>query len=257
MNRPYVVVRVAATADGRISIGPGITMWDEIADPRTMAMGGTDVWNEVEARVNAIHRPTADILGSNSLAVEGEPLRELPPFEGDREGLYEDFLPGEVVDRPDQEGWMVVVDGRGRLRSGYTGNDRPGWHMMHLVSRGVAPEYLAFLRERKIPYLVAGEERVDLRQALEKMRTLLNITSATTTAGGKLAGALLRAGLVDEVNIIVHPQINGGLETPCLFDSPDLLPGQWPTRLRLLSAQVHADGLLWLRYEVVCGVMEG
>jgi len=26
---------------------------------------------------------------------------------------------------------------------------------------------------------------------------------------------------------------------------------EWPTRLRLISAQVHADGRVWLRYEVV------
>ncbi len=112
MKRPRVVVRVAATVDGRISLSPGMTQWDEIADPRTKAMGGTDIWEEVETRVNAIHRPQADILGSNSLVVEGRPPRDLPPHLGNPEDLYGDFLPAEVINRPDQEGWLVVVDGR-------------------------------------------------------------------------------------------------------------------------------------------------
>jgi hypothetical protein len=46
------------------------------------------------------------------------------------------------------------------------------------------------------------------------------------------------------------PAIIGGTETPSLFDSPVLGPGELPARLRLLSAQVQAGGRVWLRYEV-------
>jgi 2,5-diamino-6-(ribosylamino)-4(3H)-pyrimidinone 5'-phosphate reductase len=82
------------------------------------------------------------------------------------------------------------------------------------------------------------------------MRTKLGVKTLVTTAGGKLGGAFLRAGLVDEVSIILNPQLYGGLETPALFDSPDLRDDEWPTRLRLVTAQVYAAGNLWLRYEI-------
>ena len=103
-------------------------------------------------------------------------------------------------------------------------------------------EYLASLRQENIPYLVSGEERVDLRAVMGKLRTLLGIERLVSTAGGRLNGALLRAGLVDAVSIVFFPALIGGFATPALFDSPDLKAEEWPTRLELISAQVQAGG---------------
>lgn len=251
MNRPYIVVKVVATVDGKVSIAPNLTMWEEVDDPRTKVEGGDAVWTNFENQIKAIHQPQADMLGSNSLIKEGEALRELPVFEGDPKRLYQDFLPEEVLHRADLQGWLVVVDGRGRVRGGYKGED--GWYMLHLVSYQVAPEYLAFLQREGIPYLIAGEEHVDLRCVMEKMKNLLGVNCLVTSAGGKLGGALLRAGLIDEVNVIVKPQIFGGFTIPTLFDAPDLKPDEWPTQLKLLSAQEEAAGHVWLRYQVCRG----
>jgi riboflavin biosynthesis pyrimidine reductase len=74
-----------------------------------------------------------------------------------------------------------------------------------------------------------------------------------STAGGRLNGALLRAGLVDEVSLEFFPAIIGGPDTPSLFDAPALQQGEQPARLKLISAQVQADGRLWVRYEVASG----
>jgi riboflavin biosynthesis pyrimidine reductase len=86
---------------------------------------------------------------------------------------------------------------------------------------------------------------------MEKLASQLNITCVLSTAGGKLNGALLRAGLVDEINVEFFPAVIGGSDTPSLFDSPELKPDELPTQLKLISAQVQADGHVWLRYEVV------
>jgi 2,5-diamino-6-(ribosylamino)-4(3H)-pyrimidinone 5'-phosphate reductase len=120
-----------------------------------------------------------------------------------------------------------------------------------LVAHQTPVEYLAYLQREKIPYLVAGEERVDLHAALEKLGAQLGVTCVVSTAGGKLNGALLRAGLVDEISIEFFPAVIGGFETPSLFDSPALKPDEWPTRLKLISAQVQVEGRVGLRYEVV------
>jgi riboflavin biosynthesis pyrimidine reductase len=128
-----------------------------------------------------------------------------------------------------------------------------GWYLLVWVSRQTPPEYLAYLRREDIPYLVAGEGHVDLGGALEKMGRLLHVATMISTAGGKMNGALLRAGLVDEVNINVFPALIGGTATPSLFDSPELRPDESPARLKLIAAQVRAEDHLWLRYEVVRG----
>lgn len=72
-----------------------------------------------------------------------------------------------------------------------------------------------------------------------------------SAAGGGLNGALLRAGLVDEIQLLVLPAVVGGQSTPTSFDGAELADGQSPTRLRLLSTHAECDGTLWLRYEVL------
>lgn len=249
MDRPYLILQIAASADGRISFGPNRTQWEDMADERQRIVEGDGLWETVSGYIKANCRPQADILGSNSLAKEGAPLRDLPAFEGDPAGLYEDYLPEDVLNRPGHEGWLVVVDGQGRLRSGYRGEGNLSWHMLHLVSHAAAPEYLAFLRSRSIPYLIAGQKQVDLQAVLRKLRQKLKVERAMTTAGGKLAGALIRAGLIDELNIIYRPMVIGGRDTPALFDAPDLRADQWPIRLKLLSVHAEQDQV-WIKYKV-------
>jgi riboflavin biosynthesis pyrimidine reductase len=208
----------------------------------------------VYERIKLTHKPQAILEGSGSfLAADAEP-DPLPPVEGAAEALYSDFLPHAVVKRPGHWGWFTAVDSRGRVRWTYKEWQEEGWegwHLLVLVANHTPPEYLAFLQREDIPYLVAGETRVDLRCALERLKSQLGVDCVVSAGGGKLSGALLRAGLVDEINVEFFPAAIGGSDTPALFDSPALKPDQWPTRLKLLSAQVHTDGHVWLRYKVV------
>jgi riboflavin biosynthesis pyrimidine reductase len=251
VDRPYIVVITAASLDGRVALGPNRTQWDELEDPRNREpYGGGGVWEDAVRRIEQIHSPQAEMQGSGSFVKEGEKLRSLPPFEGESEALYRDFLPEEVVDNPGLERWLVVVDGRGRMRSGYKGDANAGSHMLHLVSHGVPADYLAFLQGERIPYLIGGDQSVDLPKVMEKLKVRLNVTCLLSMAGGRLNGALLRAGLIDEVNILFTPRLIGGFNTPSLYDSPDLADDEWPTELALISAEVRGDGTLLVRYRV-------
>ena len=251
MNRPIIIVITAASLDGRVALGPDRTQWDELDDPRNQEpYGGGGAWEDAVRRIEQIHSPDAEMQGSGSFVPEGTELQPLPPFEGDPETLHRDFLPEEVVERPDLEKWLVVVDGRGRMRSGYKGDEESGAHVIHLTAHGAPDEYLAFLRREGIPYLIAGERWVDLPEVMRRMKEKLGVETLLSMAGGRLNGALLRAGLIDEVNVLFTPRLIGGTDTPTLYQSPDLADDEWPTPLALISAEVRADGVLWLRYEV-------
>lgn len=253
LNRPYLVVQMSTSVDGRVALGPNRTWWDDLADPRCKNPdpGNDALWREVESNIKRLHNPQAEMQGCGSFVKDEEALMPLPAYEGDPGPLYQDFLPDEIVHRPGHQVWLVLVDGRGRLRTGYKGNENPGNHMLHLTSHAAPPDYLAFLQRERIPYLIAGEQRVDLPRAMEKLKEILGVACVRSTGGARLNGALLKAGLVDEINLIFRPEIIGGFETLSLFASPDLGPDEWPTRLRLISVQVRAEGHVWLRYEVV------
>lgn len=248
MERPKVIVLMAASVDGRVALRPNMTMFDSFEQQN---IPENNLWQEIEDQLMVIHKPQMNMLGSGTLIKEGEKLRDLGDFEANHDFLYEDYLPEEILHRPGHKGWLGVVDGRGRFRNAYKGSDENlTWHSLHMVSKGVEPAYLNFLRRQKIPYLISGQKRVDLKAMMKKVKDKLGVASVLVTGGGKLTGAMLRAACVDEVNIIVQPHLIGGQNTPTLFEATDLNPEDFSTPLDLVSAQIYGDGFLWLRYKV-------
>jgi riboflavin biosynthesis pyrimidine reductase len=246
-KRPYVVLQMAASIDGRIAFAPDLTMFDQHPAARLLP-DGAPVWNKVAAAIEADWHPTGTMMGSGTVLRRDARLKDLPPVERDGTLLYQDFLPAEVVE-PTRT-WAILVDGRGRCRSGYKATETPGNHILHLTSRAAPAEYLAFLRRERIPYLVDGEAHVDVRTALPKLSAVLGLRVIRLWGGGTLNGVMFRHRLVDEVHQIVQPVVIGGAATPTLVDCADLQPGEDPAVLRLLNARTEDAGYVWLHYRV-------
>jgi 2,5-diamino-6-(ribosylamino)-4(3H)-pyrimidinone 5'-phosphate reductase len=250
MAKPRLTVHGQVSLDGRLTLGPDVLLlpWGPSADAagRWRELAGS--WEEASARLAETYQPDAWMEGSNSF-LSSSAASEFGDGEETDPGLYDHFLPESVVKREGHRAWMAVPDSRGRVRWGIKESD--GVYGLILVSRTTPARYLRFLREQPLPYLVAGEERVDLALALELMNEKLGVERVLCTSPGKLGGALLRAGLVDQVSIDFFPAVVGGFHTPTLFESPDLGPEEWPTRLELVSAERGGDGHVWLRYSRV------
>jgi riboflavin biosynthesis pyrimidine reductase len=150
----------------------------------------------------------------------------------------------------DHESYAFAVDPSGRLA--WEGGDIEGDHVVAILSERVSDEYLASLREHGVSYLLAGARDVDLRLALEKIGERFGVQTLMLEGGGRINGGMLRAGLVDEVSVLVAPTVDGRIGTPALFDvEGDEVS---PHRLALQSFERRADDVLWLRYSVVYGL---
>lgn len=253
MKRPHLIVHTIASVDGRVSLGPDRTAFDDVGDERWQTIWASDIDLEQSRRdLLSTYCPQVLLEGSGSFAREGGRVRPLPPAELPHPVLLEDFLPDSVVNRPDHLGWLAAVDGRGRIRGGM--KEFPGWegwHTLHLVARTTPPEYLAFLRREGIPYLVSGEGHVDLAGVLGKMASVLGVDRVVSTAGSRLNGALLRSDLVDEFDLVLLPALIGGLSTPVLFGCPDLRSEDLPTNLELISLEHTPAGRVHIRYRIM------
>ncbi|HEY5248058.1 MAG TPA: dihydrofolate reductase family protein [Dermatophilaceae bacterium] len=259
MDRPHIVTYNLASVDGRLTLAPGVSL-----------LAGDDRWTALTSDVGdpyqwvrRVHDPQVLLEGSGSfLAGDAD---QVPPatvrprgtaasrFAAAGAQVGEHFLPDAVVAVPGRH-WFAVVDGLGRVDLQFTQWPDPawaGWHALILTSRAAPPDHLARLRERGIPYLVVGAGYVDLPAAMSLLGSELGVRQVVCTGGGRLGGALLRAGLVDEVDVDLLPVVIGGRGTPALFDAPPLEVDEWPHRLDLLSTEQLAGGRLRLRYTVV------
>lgn len=156
----------------------------------------------------------------------------------------EDFVaPGK------HESFAFALDEHGKLA--WDSNDIDGDHVVAILSERVSDDYLAFLRGKGVSYLLCGARDVDLALMLEKIAARCGVKTLMLEGGGKINGSLLRAGLIDEVSVIVSPVADGRMGTPALFDVEN---GEMtPHRLGLDAVERRADDTLWLRYRVVHG----
>lgn len=234
---PRVVTWNVASLDGRIAISRSIPAWrDERWAPVKRAGFET-------VDVMALHETNVQLGGSNNFVARDAGPADLPQPASTRR-LYEDFLPDSVM--RSAEKWMAIVDSRGRVAWNQT--EGGGYHLLVLACRSTPPAYLAFLRDQEVPYLVAGDHAVDLSLAVLRLAEALDTTTVLSDAGGLLNGALLRAGLVDEIDVQILPLLVGVPDAPSIFESYGLGSTDRPLRLRLLHQEARPDGSLFLRF---------
>jgi riboflavin biosynthesis pyrimidine reductase len=196
--------------------------------------------------VHASYEPDAWMCGritmepfAKRIRPEAEVARECPPGGGG--APREDFVaPG------DHDTFAFAVDPRGRLA--WESSDIDGDHVVAILSERVSDGYLDFLRGRGVSYLLAGAVDIDLPLALEKIGARFGVRTLMLEGGGRVNGAMLRAGLIDEVSLLVAPVADGRVGTPTLFDvEADAVA---PRRLALEAVERRDGDVLWLRYRV-------
>jgi len=150
---------------------------------------------------------------------------------------------------------LAVVDSHGRVRNwrtlkGYTQFWRDP---LAIVSRATPQEYVDEVRRAGCDALVAGDERVDLRAALELLAAEHGVTRVRVDTGGALSGALLAAGLVHELSLMVYPLLSGGAEEHTfnrLVAPGGVLGEAASATLGLVGVDRLDSGVARLRYEV-------
>ena len=146
---------------------------------------------------------------------------------------------------------LVVPDSQGRMRNWNYWRRQPYWRdIIVLCSLSTPENYIEFLDEKHIQYIVAGTNRVDLRAALEELYERFNVRVVRVDSGGVLNGVLLRSGLADEISLLVHPCLVGGASPKSFFKAADLTRKEDVIHLKLKKFEVIKNNLFWLQYEV-------
>ncbi|KGE77450.1 bifunctional diaminohydroxyphosphoribosylaminopyrimidine deaminase/5-amino-6-(5-phosphoribosylamino)uracil reductase RibD [Halomonas sp. ND22Bw] len=199
-GRPFVRLKMAMSLDGRTAMRSGESQW--ITGPRARCQV-----QRLRARSSAVITGVESVIFDNSrLTLRADQL-ELPDAEA-------------IAAR---QPLRVVVDSRLRLPEAAACLREPGRTLVATVD-GHDAERRARLEAAgaEVLALPAGEDgRVDLAALLAHLAEREAINEALLETGATLAGAMLDAGLVDEMQLFVAPTLLGGEARP-LFALPGL-----------------------------------
>ncbi|HEX2028752.1 MAG TPA: RibD family protein [Nitriliruptorales bacterium] len=233
MERPRVVTHNAISVDGRLDgFSPDLARYYQLAGtfPQQAILSGSGTV----------------LAAATSRGVEM--VGEDPARSGGDVRTEEASLPGARAEEASLP-LMVIVDSQGRLTRLDWLRSRPHWHdVLILCSSATPAAHLDRLDRSGTPYEVVGDEHVDLVAALDVLGHRYGVRHVRVDAGPGLNGALLRAGLVDEVSILLAPYLVGH-RSPQPLHLFDGLASE-ARRLQLISVEQLPDDHVWLRYVV-------
>ena len=115
----------------------------------------------------------------------------------------------------------------------------------------VSNAHLAGLRSEGVSYIFAGKSQLDLALTLDILNRELGVKRLLLEGGGGTNGAFLRAGLIDELDLVLCPAVDGAKGAPSVFDSEAEANQRAPiTTMTLESSQALEGGAMLLRYRM-------
>lgn len=225
MNRPYVFINVAMTADGKID---------------TFQRKGSAISSERDKeRVDRL-RAEADaiMVGGKTL------LDEDPKLTVRSEELRADRVMRGLPPNPIKVG--VVTEARLNPESDFL-KTGPA-NIVIFTTRWTSKHHISLLKSLGVDVYVDDTEKVKLPKALATLKEL-GVERLMVEGGATLNFELLRLGLVDEVHAYMAPMIFGGANAPTMAAGPGLERGD-AIPLKLVNVESWEDGGVVLKYSL-------
>lgn len=226
VERPFVYLNVASSADGKIA-------------PQTRNF--MPFSSRYDQRLLMELRTSADAVMSGARTVDLYPVNLGPGSaryrrERVKNGLAEYNL-------------RVVVSGSGTLNPEAEIFKHRFSPIIILTTERASVHHVRDLERVADVVKICGEDELDFVAALRWLREEWNVKRLLCEGGGELNQGLFRAGLVDEVYLTVCPVIFGGREAPTPADGMGILSVEEAARLQLKSLR-RIGHELYLVYRV-------
>ena len=207
-------------------------------------------WSPADAHSHEAYDRLHDRLGGGSWIVGRVTGREFAKRDAYPSSTEQIFPRDPWLPRQDADAYAIIADAHGKIAWGRA--DIGGDPIVVLLTEQVSDAHLAGLRTDGVGYMFAGTIELAFDQALAALADQLGIDHLLLEGGGHINGAFLRAGLVDEISLMLVPAIDGSAGAPAAFDGPERDVGQaLPlTGLTLMEQETLERGIIWLRYRV-------
>jgi 5-amino-6-(5-phosphoribosylamino)uracil reductase len=232
--RPKIICHMVSSIDGRLVSD----RWSAPADG-VEASSLLQLYETVASRLNA----DGWLVGRKTMAsyVRGTARQSVVAGDGLRTA--------HIAERKGRS-LAITIDPEGKLHYGQ--DNIGGDHVVAVLGEGVSDDYLAELRTDGVSYILAGADGSDLHAAMNMIGKAFGVKTILLEGGGITNGTFLRAGLIDEISLLVYPGIDGLAGVPSTFEYIGAA-GERPATglaLRHLATETLDGGMVWLRYLV-------
>lgn len=224
MNRPYIFINVAMTADGKI---------DTYARKGAAISSARDKQRVDELRASA----DGILVGGRTL------LDEAPSLTVKSEALREGRIRQGHSPNPIKIGVVTVAD---IPKDSDFIKARDSSSVIFTTSR-TSISKLEALRALGVRVFVDQAPRVDLNHMVLTLKRI-GVDHLMVEGGGTMNFELIRMGLVDELMIYVAPMIFGGAVAPTLADGAGI-PREKALEMKLTDLERWDDGGVLLKYK--------
>lgn len=165
---------------------------------------------------------------------------------------------GDVIANPDAQMFYFAVDNSGKLvwdRNSFEYFDVSA-HIIELIPASVSDAFKAHLRSVGVSYIIAGDQRLDMAEAVQKIGEIYSVDELMLGGGGNLNWSMIRDGLCDELSLVLMPTAAAQNYTNSLFETNAKYSTPAPLEFALKSAEPLEDGSVWLRSDVVGEIVE-
>jgi 2,5-diamino-6-(ribosylamino)-4(3H)-pyrimidinone 5'-phosphate reductase len=224
MDRPFVYINMAATADGKIT--SAAREYPRFATPADRAR-----MDRLRAEADAL------VVGAGTMRAD-DPKLHVRQEDARR---YRESLGKEVALL------RVLVTASGRIHSDSRFFDDADGGERIVATVEECPESVVAPLALRAEVWKLGRGRVELSEMLRRLGER-GIERVLVEGGGELNWAFVRAGLVDELYVTIAPALLGGREAPTLLEGDGF---SMDDRVRLRLVEVDREGdELFCRYAV-------
>ena len=222
MSRPYIICHMMSSIDGRIDCA------------MTAQIKGVDEYYKTLDSLNTPARLSGRITAELEMALPGK-------FNPEKK----DILGKEFFSKKkDSELLEIIVDTNGVLL--WDEDTKYEKHHLIITSEKVTKEYLSYLDNKKISYIVCGKEKIDLKKAMEILYKEFNVKRLAVVGGPLINSSFLDCGILDEISLLIGLGIDGRKGMPGVFDGFNM---EHPvTKLKFKECKNFESGAVWLRY---------
>lgn len=234
MDRPYVVCHILSALDGKIS-----GEFSELAVTRAAS--------EEYARIRTAYQAEAWLYGTTT-------TKEFTGYRKPELKSNCEYVPeGDYVADSDCKFYYVSLDTEGEIgwESGiFQKSGRPDAHIVEILTENTPVEYQAYLREKGVSYIIAGEDALDCKKAVQKLNQLFGIDTVLICGGGTVNWSFIQQGVVDELSLLLAPAADGSSVNPTVFEESKYLDVSRPVEFTLKNVEPLKNSCVRLTYLV-------